>query len=249
MKPYYDEGGIVIYHGDCLEVLPTLGGFVAVVTDAPYGIGDRPMLDLPGRGGRGNNTYHPPSAWDAAIDPAWCAVACEAAPIVAWFGSWRKRAEVEAAMRWPIRCEIVWSKDTHTGPPAPVAMRDERIWIFGRAGITPTRFDTSVWDEPVIPTWSYKHHKNEKPERLMRRLVSWLTTTGPIVDPFMGSGSTLRAAKDLRVPAVGIEVDERYCDMAARRLRQEVLPLEADVRAEVQGSILELETMRRGERW
>lgn len=221
MRPYYDHAGITIYLGDCRDVLPHVSADL-VVTDAPFGISDAPMRDLPGRGRRGNNDYHPPSPWDAAIDPKWCALTCAAAPVVAWFGSWRKRAEVEAAMTWPIRCELIWAKDTHVGPPCPAAMRDERIWVFSKSGIKATRFETTVWDAAIIPTWGHRWHKNEKPEALMTRLISWLPGE-TVLDPFMGSGTTLVAAKNLGRRAIGIEIEERYCEIAAKRLSQEVL--------------------------
>ena len=111
----------------------------------------------------------------------------------------------------------------HVGPPCPVAMRDERIWIFAPTGIKGQRFETSVWDVKVIPTWDYKHHKKTRsPFVSMTRLVSWMPD-GAILDPFMGSGSTLRATKDLGRKAIGIEIEERYCEIAARRMGQEVL--------------------------
>ncbi len=224
MKPYYDDGQSTIYHADCLDVLPTLTAD-AIATDPPYGIGDRPFVTEGKYGRRGDNTWHPDSEWDGAIDPEWCRLACAAAPVVAWFGHWRKRPEVEAAMTHPIRAEIIWAKDMHVGPPCPLAMRDERIWLFSAVGLgTGRRFDTTVWDVPVIPTWNRKWHKNEKPLSLMRRLLAWLPGDS-VIDPFMGSGTTLRAAKDLGRRAIGVEIDERYCEAAATRLGQEVLDL------------------------
>lgn len=222
-KPYYDEGGLTIYHGRMEDIIPTLKA-AAVLTDPPYGISDRPFVTNGKYGRRGDNNWHPPSDWDATIDPAWPALCCGAAPVVAWFGHWRKRPEVEAAMTYPIRAEIVWAKDMHVGPPAPLAPRDERIWLFSEAGIKGRTFQTSVWDVPVIPTWNRKWHKNEKPVSIMRRLVEFLTDPGDLViDPFMGSGTTLRAAKDCGRRAIGIEVEEAYCEGAAQRLSQEVL--------------------------
>jgi site-specific DNA-methyltransferase (adenine-specific) len=103
-------------------------------------------------------------------------------------------------------------------------MRDERIWVFAESGIVGRVFETSVWDEPIIPTWERKFHKNEKPLGLMCRLLAWLPD-GPIIDPFMGSGTTLLAARFHRRIAVGIEKDEQYCEVAARRLNQGALAL------------------------
>lgn len=203
--------------GDCREVLETVGPVDAVVTDPPYGIADKAMLDLPGRGGRGNNTYHKPSEWDASIDAAWPALCCGVAPIVAWFGHWRKREEVERAMLHPLRAEIVWAKDCHVGPPCPVAMRDERIWLFARDGIKGRTFETSVWDHPIIPTWSFKRHKNEKPVGLMERLVAFIGAK-TVCDPFAGSGTTGVACVNLGVGFVGIEQDADHFDTACKRI-------------------------------
>lgn len=236
-RPYYDADGVRIYLGDAKELLPEIRADV-VVTDPPYGIRDAPINSTNAPGGlrvgvsRKNgkrrvgrvSDWHPPSEWDREIDPDWIRLACASAPIVAWFGQWRKRLEVEAAATHPIRAEIVWYKDTHVGPPSPLAPRDERIWIFSAAGITPSRFEVSVWEEPIIPTYARREHKNEKPLRLMTRLVSWISKPGDtILDPFAGSGPTLRAAKDLGLQAIGIEREERYCEVAANRLAQRVL--------------------------
>ncbi len=229
MEPYYSDESVTLYHGDCRKVLPTLTAD-AVITDPPYGISDAPITTQ-GRTGKRTgavNTWHAESTWDRALDPEWMRLCGQAAPVVAWFGQWRKREQVAAAMPHPLRAEIVWAKDCHVGPPAPVAARDERIWLFAAAGIKGRTFETSVWDVPIIPTWAMRDHKNEKPLPLMRRLVRFLTDAGQVIlDPFAGSGSTLRAAKDEGRRAIGVEIDERYCEIAARRLDQGVLDFEA----------------------
>ena len=213
-------GDAVLIEGDCLEVLPTLGRVDAVVTDPPYGIADAAFKmgkrAVNRRGG--DNDWHPESDWDKSLNPAWGAV-CDLADTVAWFGQWRKREEVAGFMRHPLRTEIVWAKDCHMGPPSPVAPRDERIWVFAAEGIKPATFETSVWDQPVIPTWSFKHHKNEKPVALMARLIRW-TGAQSICDPFMGSGTTGVAAIQLGRKFIGIELDPGYFDIACKRISE-----------------------------
>lgn len=225
MTPYYDHGGITIYHGDAKDLLHGLRAD-AVVTDAPFGIADE-AFDGGKRTGKrvgGSNHWHDESDWDRELDPALMPACLAVAPVVAWFGHWNKRELVEQHAGMKARAEIVWAKDMHCGPPCPVARQDERIWLFSAEGIKCKRFDTSVWHEPVIPTWRKKLHKNEKPLALMKRLVLLLAEAGQlIIDPFMGSGTTLLAAKELGVRAIGIDMSAKHCATAVTRLRQEVL--------------------------
>ncbi len=214
-------GDATLYLGDCMEILPTLGKVDAVITDPPYGISDAP-IKTPGRIGKrigGVNTWHAASDWDAALKPEWGPSIAACSDVVAWFGQWRKREEVCSFMPLPLRTEIVWAKDCHMGPPSPVAPRDERIWIFGTNVIKPKTFETSVWDQAVIPTWAHKHHKNEKPVALMARLIRWLGAD-TVLDPFAGSGSTGVACVQLGLSFIGIEQDPLHFDIACRRIEQ-----------------------------
>jgi DNA modification methylase len=217
--------GVELYLGDCLEIMPHLESVAAVITDPPYGIKDAPIKGQGRTGKRAGavNTWHPESEWDAAINPAWCVAVCEKTELVAWMGHWRKRGEVEAAMTHPIRAEIVWAKDCHVGPPCPVAMQDERVWLFSPKGIKPKEFSTSVWSVPIIPTWSHKEHKNEKPVPLMARAIRLLTDAGEtVLDPFMGSGSTIIAAIRSGRKAIGIEKDPEHFKNAVERIKREL---------------------------
>jgi len=120
-------------------------------------------------------------------------------------------------MPLPLRSEIIWAKDCHVGPPCPVAMRDERIWLFARDGIKGKTFETSVWDYPIIPTWSHKHHKNEKPVGLISRIIRFLGSQ-TILDPFMGSGTTGVACVNLGCGFTGVEISQDHFDVARRRI-------------------------------
>jgi len=214
-------GDATLYLGDCREILPTLGKVDAVVTDPPYGIADAAIQGQRRTGKRVGavNTWHPESWWDKELDAEWMTLVAAATDTVAWFGHWRKREQVERAMPLPLRSEIIWAKDCHVGPPCPVAMRDERIWLFSATGIQGKTFETSVWDQAIIPTWGYKNHKNEKPVPLMARLIRFLDPQ-TILDPFMGSGTTGVAAIKLGRKFIGIEIEPKYFDIACRRIEE-----------------------------
>ena len=80
------------------------------------------------------------------------------------------------------------------------------------------------YQDDVRDTLSNREHPTQKPLRLMQELVELFTNIGEIIlDPFMGSGTTLLAAKNLARKSIGIEIEEKYCEIAAKRLRQEVL--------------------------
>ena len=212
-------GDAVLYCGDCLEILPTLPKVDAVVTDPPYGISHAPLSGKARTGKRtaASNIWHEESWWDKDINPKWCKEVVKASDIVCWFGHWRMRGLVEQLMGIKLRTEIVWVKNCHMGPPSPVAPRDERIWVFSNSAIKPSTFETSVWDVPVIPTWSHKEHLNEKPLQLMERLTQWIGAHS-ILDPFMGSGTTGVACANLGRKFIGIEIEPRYFDIACERI-------------------------------
>jgi site-specific DNA-methyltransferase (adenine-specific) len=196
MKPYYDDGSCVIYHGDCREVLLILQahGVGAVVTDPPYA---------------GYEDYD----WEVvSVEGLW---ADEHA-----FIFWKGR---EFPLEWTAR--HVWAKANRN-----IGLRGEQYEDLyelngGKTGLVMRH---AVIDSPMNATLNgdvFLDHPTQKPIRLLRRILPM--TKGTILDPFMGSGTTLRAAKDLGRKAIGIEIEERYCEIAAQRLGQEVLDLGA----------------------
>ena len=206
MTPYYDDGVAVIYHADCRDLLGDLLADV-VVTDPPYGIN----WAASGSIARGV----PPIVGDhAPFDPAFllhyrCVL----------FG-----ANHYAHLLPPSRGWLIWDKIT----------RNDVRWVLGDAEMAWTNCIPRI--RVFRHLWAGYHrasesatayHPTQKPVALMTWVLSLVSEPGEIVlDPFMGSGSALVAAKQLGRRAIGIEIEERYCEIAANRLRQEVLPLE-----------------------
>lgn len=230
MSPYFEDGSVSIYHGDCREVLPWLGlSCAAVVTDPPYGTeslgggyGRRQLADPEGRNGHTIENDHDLSALAKAL-PAITAALIQGGWMVT-FAAARRRWEAESllvAAGLNLYGEIVWDKGapglgytirySHEG--AIVAVRGE-----ARA---PQRPLLSVLRIPREERAMNGRHPHEKPTALMVHLVEFASAPGGLVlDPFCGSGSTLVAAKALGRKAIGIEVDERWCESAVGRLAQ-----------------------------
>jgi DNA modification methylase len=216
MRPYYDDGTVVIYHGDCRNVLQELTADV-LVTDPPYGINHSSKQEQ----GEGKWCGRP-IVGDASTESRdWVIDWWGSRPAVV-FGSW-KRARPSG-----LRAVLVWDKGLAAGMgdlSVPWKPNWEEVYILGD-GFSGRR-DSGVISGYTAVTWSTRGrlHPNEKPVGLMRDLIL-KCPPGVILDPFAGSGTTLRAAKDVGRRAIGVEVDEHWCEVAARRLSQEVLPLE-----------------------
>lgn len=226
VKPYYqdDASGITIYHGDVFDVLPELSSVDLVIADPPYSFG---MASTFSEGKAGS--------WGDMMNGArwygsWlieCRRLTAARQGAAWvFNSWRSfpvlaRAAMEAP--WPIESLLVWDKQW-IGPGGQRGLRPsyELVALFAQPDFQlANRGLPDIWQ----CQWSAikpNGHPAEKPEALISRLIRE-SGGGLILDPFMGSGTTLRAAKDLGRKAIGIEIEERYCEIAAKRMAQAVL--------------------------
>jgi site-specific DNA-methyltransferase (adenine-specific) len=220
--PYYADETVTLYHGDCRDVLPKIGPVDLVLTDPPYGI-NYVSNHTVGRGVR-----------PITNDGARLSVALQRAVIpllrarhVLWFTRWDVWPDVwmELGPYFPLRGMLVWDKGDpgmgdldHWGPSY------ELIASAGWGKIVGGR-DQSVFRCPK-PAATSRMHPTEKPQRLLQYLISKLAPND-VLDPFAGGGSTLLAARHLGVPAIGVEVDERNCEITARRLAQDVLPLGA----------------------
>jgi DNA modification methylase len=227
MTPYYEQDGITIYHGDCLDVLPTLPSVDLVVTDPPYTFGLASTFAEGKAGSWGDmmNNAHWYAAWLGQLRRL-----TQNTSGAAWvFNSWRSfpvLAKAAMEVPWPIESLLVWDKQW-IGPGGQRGLRPsyELVALFASPDFQlANRGLPDIWQSP----WSSHKasgHAAEKPLHLMSRLITESVDQphSLILDPFMGSGTTLRAAKDAGHRAVGVEVEERWCEYAAERLRQAVL--------------------------
>jgi site-specific DNA-methyltransferase (adenine-specific) len=204
VTPYYSDDYVTIYHGDCREIGAWLSADV-LVTDPPYGMafiagGGRPKRPIAGDGDT------------KARDSALMLWANKPALV---FGRWDIPHPATA------RVCLTWDKGDWPGMgdlALPWGPSTEEIYVLG-TGFVGKRAGTVIRCNRIAGS---QVHPSEKPLELFSRLIS-SCPPGTIADPFMGSGTTLRAAKDLGRKAIGIELDERYCEIAAKRCAQEVL--------------------------
>jgi site-specific DNA-methyltransferase (adenine-specific) len=193
MNPYYSHAGITIYHGDAREILPQLGPVDLVLTDPPYGTGW-----VRGGGDVGEfNAVHIKESWDVWSTDWIKDNRC------AFFGPYSRREEMKMICKG-----MLWWRKTNPRPNGP---------ILEPIGCT----HDAISGEYVCYNADTLYHPCEKPLRLMLWILGRFECQ-TIIDPFMGSGTTLRAAKDLGRRAIGIEICEEYCEIAAKRLSQEV---------------------------
>jgi len=213
VKPYYQDAAVTIYHGDCREILPGLE-FDVMVTDPPYGISHS-------SGSTGPATWaHSTIQGDSdTVVRDWAIEAMGDKPC-AVFGTWKMPRPRST------RGVLIWDKGPGGGGLGDLAfpwkLSFEEIYILGQ-GWKGHRGEGVLKGMTIVSWESHgRTHPHEKPVTLLKHLIG-KAPAGVIVDPFMGSGTTLRAAKDLGRKAIGIEIEERYCEIAARRMRQEVL--------------------------
>lgn len=212
MKPYYQESGITIYHGDCREILPTLPRVDLVLTDPPYGI----RLENHGAGKeRRAESFNIRGDYSGELGEFICSawtgpMVVFASPKSPWPGAWRQY--------------LVWDKGPAVGGGGDVAKCWKYDWELiqiRNTGNLEGQRDSSVLRYWITPATS-KDHPAQKPLELIQYLL-WKVKSKIILDPFMGSGTTLLAAKNLGLQAIGIEIEEQYCEIAAQRLSQTVI--------------------------
>ena len=207
MKPYYEQDGITIYLGDCREILPSIrDACEVVVADPPYGI------DLDTSGGRPGGTVYPKIYGDdEPFDPAHL-LALDL-PTVLW-GANHYANKLPESRGW-----IAWDKVTRND----IDQKQAEMELAWTNFLPRPRVFRHMWMGGYRASERGElYHPTQKPIALMAWLLN-LIPKGTVVDPYMGSGPVLVAAKAMGRTAIGIEMSERYCEVAARRLAQGVL--------------------------
>ena len=218
MTPYYERGGITIYHGDCREILPDVWfGVDLLLTDPPYGISAVVRGKTFGTSNEcATNDYIPVHGDDEPFNPAHL-LALPGRKVL-W------GANHYAALLPSEPCWLTWDKrdGTRSNPLADC----ELAWTnFGG----PARLFSHRWMGMIRESERQRRmHPTQKPVALMRWVIGLaaLSPNSLVVDAYMGCGPTIVAAKEGGHRAIGIEIEERYCEIAAKRLEQEVLPLD-----------------------
>jgi DNA modification methylase len=214
--PYYQDDYATIYHGDCREVLPLLEPVDLVLTDPPYGIGKAAGANK-SRGKLAVAKDYGCADWDnerVATDLILLALGLASGSII-WGGNYYSDI-LKPGPGW-----LIWDKENGLTDFADCEM----AWSsFNKAA----RLKRHQWHGMLRKGREQRWHPTQKPIDVMQWCIAQADKAQEnktILDPFMGSGTTLVAAKNLGRKAIGIEIEEKYCAIAVKRLRQEVLPL------------------------
>jgi len=206
--PYYQDDAVTIYHGDCREILLHLPKVDLVLTDPPYGMQYESAWRTRSQrlGGIKGDAEFP--LWVLDLEP-------RIATLV--FCRWDNLRDMPVPKSF-----IVWDKQSHSMGDLKheFGRQWEAVAFYPGPDHAFIRRPTDVVSVPRVPPAALVH-PTEKPVEALTPFIE-CHDAETILDPFMGSGTTIRAAKDLGRKAIGIELEERYCEIAAKRMAQEV---------------------------
>lgn len=208
VRPYHKESLVTIYHADARELVPLLPRFDLLLTDPPYGIGKDGQKRT--TGGNGGRKAHDFLGWDNERPEEWLMklLLAKSEKQIIWGGNYFADV-LPARMKW-----LVWDKGQR------INQSDGELAYTSMEGAL--RICTMNRVELLVEG---TEHPTQKPTKLMTWCIQQAEPVQTILDPFAGSGATGRAAKELGKQCVLIEREERFCEVAARRLSQEMLAL------------------------
>lgn len=214
IKPYYQDDYVTLYHGDCRDILPHLEPVDLVLTDPPYGIGEAAGANK-SRGNLAVAQDYGNDNWDNEPIPQDLINQLINQPAVIFGGNYYAMP--------PSPCWLVWNKLNGTTDFADC----ELAWTNLPGAVRKIDY---LWNGCMKKRPEQRWHPTQKPLDVMKWCIAQADTklkktVASLLDPFAGAGTTIRAAKDMNRKSIGIEREQKYCDVIVKRLRQEVLPL------------------------
>lgn len=228
--PFYDDGLITIFCGDSRSIVPQLRTFDLLLTDPPYGInvakngtvgsGAKPGKKRSGWKVDAPSTQFMPVTWDAAPPPAWelQMLISRASQAVLWGGNYFENLHRSS-------CWLVWDKVNGASSFADC----ELAWTNFHKAVRMFVWRWSGMLQQDMKNKEKRVHPTQKPVALMEWCISHAKAPKSILDPYMGSGTTLLAAQRLGIRAVGIDRERSYCEAAVDRLladKRRTLPIQ-----------------------
>lgn len=216
-RPYYQDGRVTLYHGDCRHLVPLLGTFDLLLTDPPYGINADNRKRILSRSKMAKARDYGETQWDESAPPRWMLdmLRDSAARQILWGGNYYDA--LPSARGW-----LVWDKDNGANDFADC----ELAWTNLEIAVRKFKWRWAGMLQENMSEKDVREHPTQKPLALMTWCLSLVPDAATVLDPFAGSGTTGRACKDMGRSCVLIEREERYCEIIARRMGQECLPLD-----------------------
>ena len=215
MTPYYQDDAVTIYHGDCREIVPQLGKFDLLLTDPPYGIDADNRKRILSRSKLAKAIDYGDSQWDKV------AVEYDLIELIRGVCKWQIIWGGNYYPLPPKRGWFFWDKENGGNDFAD----GELAWTNLHTAVRKFNFRWSGMLQGDMASKELREHPTQKPTPLMTWCITKVPESQTILDPFAGSGTTGRAAKDLGRKATLIEREEKYCEIAAKRMSQEVFKL------------------------
>ncbi len=236
-KPYYQDDAVIIYHADCRNILPLIPdkSIDLVLTSPPFNLGNEHHTD--------NYKFspYPDDLPESEYQTTQIDILNKLYNVVTDEGSlfYEHKNRIRNGLqispyrwifqtKWLDKQEIVWENRSPSFDPIRFCPKTQRIYWLVKNATTKLQANPLLLEDlwKLQPVGTKANHKRAFPERLPERILACFPDTNTILDPFLGSGTTAYCAKKLNRKCIGIEIEEKYCEIAAKRCSQGVFKLE-----------------------